>query len=145
MTAGELSSPDAVVEIVALGRIRIGVSGWSYDEWRGGFHPEDLPQAQELPRVAASLDTVEVNGTFYRLTDPRSVRSWHDSTPYDFRFAVKGSRYITHTKRLSDIDSAGHLLRLGHGSRTSRMARETIIESVTSSSSDTRASWTPSS
>lgn len=89
-----------------MGRIRVGVSGWNYDEWRGCFYPEELPPDQELPTMAASFDTVEVNGTFYRLTDPGSVRSWYESTPYDFRFAVKGSRYITHTKRLADVDSA---------------------------------------
>lgn len=89
-----------------MGRIRVGVSGWSYDEWRGGFYPEDLSQDEELSHAARHFDTIEVNGTFYGLTDPGAVRSWYEATPYEFVFAVKGSRYITHTKRLSDTGSA---------------------------------------
>lgn len=89
-----------------MGRIRVGLSGWSYDEWRGDFYPEDLSRDDELSHAASRFDTLEVNGTFYGLTDPGSVRAWYDETPYDFVFAVKGSRYITHTKRLSGTESA---------------------------------------
>lgn len=89
-----------------MGLIRVGVSGWSYDEWRGEFYPEDLSRDEELRHAASRFDTIEVNGTFYGLTDPGSVRSWYEATPYEFVFAVKGSRYITHTKRLSGVESA---------------------------------------
>lgn len=89
-----------------MGRIRVGLSGWSYDEWRGDFYPEELSRDEELNFVANRFDTVEVNGTFYGLTDPGSVRAWYEATPYDFVFAVKGSRYITHIKRLKGTESA---------------------------------------
>jgi uncharacterized protein YecE (DUF72 family) len=85
-----------------MGRIRIGVSGWNYDGWRGGFYPEQLPKQQELAYIGDQFDTVEVNGTFYGLQQPRTFRSWHESVPSGFTFAVKGSRFITHNKKLKD-------------------------------------------
>jgi uncharacterized protein YecE (DUF72 family) len=89
-----------------MGKIRIGLSGWSYDEWSGGFYPAGLSPEARLGYVAHRFDTVEVNGTFYSLTNPASVQRWREQTPADFVFAVKGSRYITHTKRLHDPATA---------------------------------------
>ncbi|MDX1646583.1 MAG: DUF72 domain-containing protein [Longimicrobiales bacterium] len=82
--------------------VRIGVSGWSYDEWSGDFYPEDLPASRRLRYVAERFDTVEANGSFYSLLTPSAYRSWYDDTPAGFRMAVKGSRFITHNKSLSD-------------------------------------------
>jgi uncharacterized protein YecE (DUF72 family) len=84
-------------------RVRIGCSGWSYDEWRGGLYPEGLPARRRLERYAEVFDTVEVNATFYRLPQEETVRGWCEEVPGDFRFAVKSSRYLTHMKRLRDI------------------------------------------
>jgi uncharacterized protein YecE (DUF72 family) len=81
-----------------MGRIRIGVSGWSYAGWRGDFYPDSLPRSEELAFVGSRFDTVEVNGTFYALSKPSSFRSWYQAVPPGFSFAVKGSRYITHYK-----------------------------------------------
>lgn len=89
-----------------MGKIRIGVSGWSYKEWRGGFYPDDLPNDEELEFSARVFDTIEINGTFYSLADPASCRRWRDAAPTGFQYAVKGSRYITHNKRLKDSRSA---------------------------------------
>ena len=86
--------------------IRIGVSGWSYDEWAGDFYPEDLPDSRRLEYVAGRFDTAEANGSFYSLLTPASYRSWYEDTPDDFRMAVKGSRFITHNKRLSGVETA---------------------------------------
>jgi uncharacterized protein YecE (DUF72 family) len=88
------------------GRIRIGISGWQYDSWRGDFYPSGLPRRQELPYVADRLGTVELNGPFYALQNPTSYQRWHDATPEDFVFAVKGGRYVTHLKRLRDVEVA---------------------------------------
>lgn len=85
-----------------VGRIRIGISGWSYDEWRGDFYPEGLARSRQLAHAASVFDTIEVNGTFYSLTSPGTVRSWYEAAPAVFTYALKGSRYITHTKRLKD-------------------------------------------
>jgi uncharacterized protein YecE (DUF72 family) len=84
-------------------RVRIGCSGWSYGDWRGGLYPDGLPQRRWLERYAEVFDTVEVNATFYRLPKQATVRAWTEQVPGDFLFAVKASRYLTHMKRLRDI------------------------------------------
>lgn len=89
-----------------MGKIRIGISGWSYKEWKGGFYPDDLSDDDQLEFAARVFDTIEINGTFYSLTDPATCRRWRDATPRDFQYAVKGSRYITHNLRLNDARGA---------------------------------------
>ena len=83
--------------------IRIGCSGWNYAHWRGGrVYPEGCPPSRWLPTYAQWFDTVEVNATFYRLTKPQFVQRWIEQTPDDFIFTIKGSRYLTHIKRLQE-------------------------------------------
>ena len=89
-----------------IGRIRIGISGWRYKGWRGVFYPPKLPQRRELEFAAESFNTVEINGTFYSLQRPESFRRWAAETPEDFVFAVKGSRFITHMKKLRGVETA---------------------------------------
>jgi uncharacterized protein YecE (DUF72 family) len=84
--------------------IRIGCSGWQYDSWRGRLYPEREPKRRWLELYAEHFDTVEVNSTFYRLARREAVTGWVDQTPADFLFAVKASRYLTHTKRLAGIE-----------------------------------------
>ncbi len=85
------------------GRIRIGISGWRYPGWRGGFYPTGLLQADELSYASRHFDTIEINGTHYSLQRPEFFRRWRDETPEGFVFAVKGSRFITHMKQLREI------------------------------------------
>jgi uncharacterized protein YecE (DUF72 family) len=87
-------------------RIRIGCSGWNYDDWKGRLYPERAPRRRWLALYAATFDTVEVNATFYRLARRGAVRGWVDDTPDGFLFAVKASRYMTHVKRLAGIGDA---------------------------------------
>lgn len=87
-------------------RLLVGTSGWSYDHWSGCFYPEHLPAADRLTFYAERFSTVEINATFYRLPSESTVSHWRDGVPTDFRFAVKGSRYITHIRRLADTDDA---------------------------------------
>ena len=89
-----------------MGRVRIGLSGWSYEGWKGEVYPESLRPEDRLRWVAERVDAVEVNTTFYRLTSPAVVRRWVEAVPRSFRFAVKGSRYITHQKRLRDAEQS---------------------------------------
>ena len=89
---------------VDRGRIRIGISGWRYAPWRGVFYPVDLAQRRELEYAARSFPTIEINGTFYSLQSPERFASWYRDTPSGFVFAVKGSRFITHMKRLRDVE-----------------------------------------
>jgi uncharacterized protein YecE (DUF72 family) len=86
----------------ARGRIRIGTSGWSYDHWKGPFYPENLPNADRLEYYAKHFQSVEINNSFYHLPERRTLREWHDTVPDDFLFTAKGSRYITHMKKLKD-------------------------------------------
>ena len=84
--------------------IRIGVSGWRYPPWRGEFYPDGLRQAEELTYASKRLSTIEINGSFYSLQMPSSYAAWYAATPSGFVFSVKGGRFITHMKRLKDID-----------------------------------------
>ena len=82
--------------------IRVGCSGWNYDHWRGPVY-DRAAASRWLELYAQRFDTVEVNATFYRLPTRRSVARWVESTPESFVFSVKGSRYLTHLKRLRDL------------------------------------------
>jgi uncharacterized protein YecE (DUF72 family) len=84
----------------------VGVSGWRYPRWRGDFYPEGLVQRRELEYVASRMTSAEVNGSFYSLQRPSTYQRFADETPQGFVFAVKGSRYLTHLKRLSDAETA---------------------------------------
>ena len=88
-------------------KIRVGIGGWIFPPWRGVFYPAGLPQAQELYFASRALTTIEINGTFYGAQKPASFRRWHDETPEDFVFSVKGPRFATHR---SDLASAGPTL-----------------------------------
>ena len=84
--------------------VRIGCSGWNYADWRGRVYPRGLPPSRWLKHYATLFDTVEVNSTFYRLASPTAVANWVKQTPDDFVFTLKASRYLTHIKRLTNLD-----------------------------------------
>lgn len=82
----------------------IGTSGWHYDHWRQSFYPERLPKAKWLEFYSCYFNTVELNNSFYRLPSEAAFANWYNSSPANFTFAVKVSRFITHIKRLKDIE-----------------------------------------
>jgi uncharacterized protein YecE (DUF72 family) len=84
--------------------VHVGCSGWNYPDWRGRLYPEGLPTTRWLERYAECFSTVEVNSTFYRLASREAVARWVEQTPDDFVFALKASRYLTHVRRLREID-----------------------------------------
>jgi uncharacterized protein YecE (DUF72 family) len=84
--------------------VRIGCSGWNYASWKDEFY-KGKPARTWLRHYAQTFDTVEVNNTFYRLPLRTSVARWVEETPPNFVFAVKASRYLTHVKRLTDLNS----------------------------------------
>ena len=86
------------------GELRIGISGWRYPGWRGKFYPKGLPQRRELEYASRILNSVEINGSFYSMQLPSSYQRWYSETPNDFVFAIKGPRFITHMKRLRDVN-----------------------------------------
>lgn len=102
------------------GQVRIGISGWRYEPWRGVFYPDDLPQRRELTFASRALPSIEINGTFYALQKPASFEAWFKDTPDDFVFSVKATRYVTHIRRLKDVRQpianflASGVLRLRH-------------------------------
>ncbi len=87
------------------GAYRIGTSGFHYRHWRGVFYPEDLPAADWLPFYARAFDTIELNATFYKLPTARTISRWREQVPPGFTFAAKGSRYLTHFKKLTDTET----------------------------------------
>jgi uncharacterized protein YecE (DUF72 family) len=88
-----------------VARIRIGTSGWSYPHWRGRFYPARWPHARELEYASGRFESLEVNRSFYSLLSPRTCLSWYEGTPPGFSFAVKGSRFITHAKKLRGVET----------------------------------------
>lgn len=101
------------------GAVRIGISGWRYPKWRGSFYPQKLAQRRELEYASRQFNSIELNGSFYSLQRPENFLAWRNDTPDDFVFSVKGSRYVTHMRKLSNIEAplanffAQGLLRLG--------------------------------
>ena len=86
----------------AKGRIWIGVGGWTYEPWRGSFYPEGLARKRELEFASRKLTAIEINGTYYGSQKPASFIKWHDETPEDFVFSVKGPRFTTNRRVLAE-------------------------------------------
>ncbi|MBN2283506.1 MAG: DUF72 domain-containing protein [Deltaproteobacteria bacterium] len=84
--------------------ILIGTSGWNYRHWRGVFYPLSLPQSRWLTFYASRFTTVELNASFYRLPGITAFTAWYEQTPGDFIWSVKASRYITHIKKLLNVE-----------------------------------------
>lgn len=82
-------------------RAYIGTSGWNYESWRDDFY-RGIPRKHWLKFYAEHFNSIEVNASFYRLQSKETFRRWHDVTPADFCFAIKGNRFLTHNKKLAD-------------------------------------------
>ena len=97
------------------GELHVGTSGWSYDHWAGDFYPEHLGSAHRLEYFATQFRTVEIDSSFYHLPSEDAVKAWRDTVPDGFVFAAKGSRLITHYRRLANVDEAldAYMRRLG--------------------------------
>ncbi len=82
----------------------VGTSGYNYPEWKGTFYPADLPTTKMLPYYAERFSTVEINATFYRMPNVRTLAAWAAATPEGFTFVLKAPKRITHDARLKDVD-----------------------------------------
>jgi uncharacterized protein YecE (DUF72 family) len=87
-----------------MGKLWIGTSGWHYKHWLGNFYPARLPSSKMLAHYVEQFDTVELNNSFYKLPAEKSLQAWRDSTPAHFHFTVKGSRFLTHMKKLKNAE-----------------------------------------
>ena len=87
-----------------MASIRVGISGWRYEPWRGSFYPKELVQKNELAYAASKFPIIEINGSFYSLQRPSSFALWYAQTPSNFIFSIKGPRFITHIRRLRDVE-----------------------------------------
>lgn len=87
-------------------RIHIGTSGWHYAHWKGPYYPEGLSSKNFLEHYVEDFQTVEINNTFYKLPEVKTIKTWYENVPNGFLFSVKASRYITHIKRLKDPKSS---------------------------------------
>jgi uncharacterized protein YecE (DUF72 family) len=85
------------------GKAYIGTSGWNYKSWRDGFYG-NTAQKQWLRFCAERFTAIEVNGTFYNVPEKSTFKKWRDQTPEDFPFAIKGHRYVTHNKKLLEVE-----------------------------------------
>jgi len=89
-----------------FGAVHVGTSGWHYQHWKGPFYPKTHSDDQLLAYYVKHFHTAEINNTFYRLPSEKAVVGWRDAVPGDFIFAVKGSRYISHQKKLKDPEES---------------------------------------
>ncbi len=85
-------------------RLHVGTSGYNFPEWKGTFYPEKFPAAKMLPYYAEHFSTVEINYTFYRMPNAKTVSGWSQAVPAGFTFVLKASQRITHIGRLRDVD-----------------------------------------
>lgn len=105
--------------MVARGSIRVGIGGWTYEPWRGGFYPTGLTHAKELGYASRHVTAIEINGTYYGTQKPASFERWRDETPDGFVFAVKGPRFTTNRRMLAEAGASverfvtGGVTRLG--------------------------------
>jgi uncharacterized protein YecE (DUF72 family) len=104
---------------MSTGIIRVGLSAWTCETWRGSFYPRDLRRERELGYAATQFRLLELNATFHGLQHPESFRGWAEQVPAEFVFCVRGPRLITHVLRLQEAEVAlanfiaSGLLRLG--------------------------------
>ncbi len=87
-----------------MAAIHIGISGWRYAPWRGDFYPKGLVQKHELWFASRAVNSIEINGSFYALQRPELYAAWYEETPKHFVFSVKAPRFITHVRRLREVE-----------------------------------------
>jgi uncharacterized protein YecE (DUF72 family) len=99
---------------LAVGRIRVGIGGWTYPPWRGTFYPDKLPHSRELKYAAGQFGAIEINSTFYSRQSPQSWRKWAEAAPEGFQFAIKASRFCVTRPKLADAgEGIGNFFKQG--------------------------------
>ncbi len=88
------------------GTIRAGIGGWTYQPWEGTFYPDELPKKRQLEYASRQLPTIEVNGTYYGTQKPAVFAKWANEVPDGFVFSLKGNRFVTNRKVLSEAEES---------------------------------------
>lgn len=83
----------------------LGCSGWYYNDWKGRFYPQKLGKAKWLEYYSQNFNTIEVNNTFYRFPNEKTVQGWYKRTPDDFKITLKANQLITHRKRFKNTQN----------------------------------------
>ncbi|CAN0652865.1 DUF72 domain-containing protein [Nitratireductor sp. OM-1] len=91
---------------MSAGTIRAGMGGWTFQPWEGTFYPDDLPKKRQLEYAARQVPTIEVNGTYYGSQKPATYAKWADEAPDGFVFSLKGNRFVTNRKVLSEASAS---------------------------------------
>src|SRR5256885_4403486 len=89
-----------------MGRVSIGTSGYNYQDWKGNFYPDHLPQKEWLHYYSERFSTIEINASFYGNLSKTTYQKWAGQVGKNFIFSIKGSRFITHIKRLRDVNDS---------------------------------------
>lgn len=106
---------------MAVGTIRAGMGGWTFEPWEGSFYPEKLAKAKQLQHASRQVKTIEVNGTYYSTFKPETFAKWAADTPEDFVFSLKAIRFSTNRKVLAD---AGESIQRFLGSGVSELGKK---------------------
>jgi len=85
-------------------KVHVGTSGYNYPEWKGTFYPDKLPAAKMLAYYVERFSTVEINATFYRMPNAKTVAGWATIAPAGFTYVLKAPQRITHFARLRNVD-----------------------------------------
>lgn len=89
--------------------IRVGTSGFSFEDWRGKFYPEAVDKGKMLDFYAQYFPTVEINSTYYRIPHPAVMSNLVKKVPQGFDFIVKVPQSFTHGRQDVDDDLAKFL------------------------------------
>jgi uncharacterized protein YecE (DUF72 family) len=81
---------------MAYKRILIGTSGYAYDDWVGSVYPPDTPAKNFLDTYSRALSFVELNSSFNRMPDSRTLSRIIHGAARGFSFAVKAHKTLTH-------------------------------------------------
>lgn len=101
---------------MSRGTLRIGPAGWSYEDWKGIVYPQGMPRTvHALELLSEWFDTIEINSSFYRPTNPKHAENWAKKVTRNpqFRFTAKLWERYTHQRTEWPPDSEAQRVRDG--------------------------------
>jgi uncharacterized protein YecE (DUF72 family) len=80
-----------------MGDLLIGTSGYDYKDWKEVFYPEKLAQVRFLEYYASQFNSLELNGTYYRMPTQEQMRKMYIKSSGRLMFTVKAFQDMTHS------------------------------------------------